>query len=372
MIRIEPERVFRRGVNTLVPTLLVLLLGGLALAASPDDYTKATALMQSGKSEEAAKMLEAIVAQDPADGLAWYGLGLARHQLGDLDGAIEADRKAAEFTAMRSDALYNLACAYGLKGELDPASDALDRAIAAGFLDYDLMKTDSDIEIIRKANRIEYPPEHEYETIKARNGVEFGYKIVLPNDYDTGKTYPALASFAPGGGGTTSCDWALTNLWGESTAEAGWIAVHLLAPERGWMTHPSHHALEELLEDIRKEHKIEDDQFHLVGFGNGARPATTYSGMSGRFFQSLTTVGNRAVARWDDDELERFTQKRVFFIVGGEDDYTLEILRKAEELMQKGGAEVTLTVLEGEDRLPDSMLDGGLLRYLHERVVTEK
>jgi hypothetical protein len=178
-----------------------------------------------------------------------------------------------------------------------------------------------------------------------------------------------MVSFAPGGWGTASCDWSLTNLWGESTTEAGWIAVHLLAPEQGWMTHPSHHALEELLDDIRNEHRIQGNQFHLVGFGNGSHPATTYSGMSGRFFQSLTTVGNRAVARWDDDELERFSQKRVFFIVGSKDDYTLETVRKADVLMRKGGIEVTLTVLDGEGRVPASMLDGGLMRYLQDRVV---
>ncbi len=350
---------------------VVLMAMGATTSASwakEDTWDQAQQLMRDGKHAEAEKLLEQTVKSEPDNAFAWYGLGLARHSLDDLDGAIEADRRAAEFPSVRPDALYNLACAYARLDRLEPASKALSEAIVAGFIDFDLMKTDPDIEIIRKAGRIEFPRAHKYETIKARNGVEIEYTVVLPENYNPSHTYPALVSFAPGGWGTASCDWSLEHLWGASTSSSGWIAVHLVAPDRGWMTHPSHHALEELLDDIMEDHHIEGDKFHLVGFNNGARPATTYSGMSKRYFQSLTTVNNRGIARWDDDELRSFSQKRVFLLVCGEDDYTLELTHKVEALMSQGGTEVKLTVLDGEGRVPASMLDGGLMRFLAENV----
>jgi len=354
---------------------LVLLLAATCLVgfvidgrADSEEWRKAQQLLQSGQNAEAEALLERLVKKEPDNGLAWYGLALARLELGDLEGAAEANKMSSKYPAMRPEALYNLACTYGRMDELDPASDALKQAIAAGFIDYDLMRTDPDVEILRRAGRIVYPREHTYDTITARNGITLQYKVVLPRDYDPQRTYPALVSFAPGGWGPASCDWSLANLWGESTAEAGWIAVHLIAPDRGWMTHPSHHALEELLGKIQDDHHIEGKRFHLVGFGNGARPATTYAGMSMRFFQSLTTVANQAVARWDEDELKRFSQKRVFLLVGSNDTFALEINRKAQTLMREGGSDVTLTVLDGEGRIPSSLLGGGLMRYLNRNV----
>lgn len=355
----------RRSVGFL---LAIILLTSFGVANAEDDLTKVQQLLDDGKNAEAEATLEKLVGRSPENGRAWYMLGYARHSLGDIGGAIEADLKATEFVSVRADAYYNLACAYGLNNELDLASNALEKAIEAGFVDFDLIGTDTDIAIVRDAGRISFPPSHKYDALKARNGVEIRYKVVLPKNYDANRTYPALVSFAPGGWGPASCDWSLENLWGDSTAESGWIAVHLIAPERGWMTHPSHHALEELLDNIRTEHKIDNNQFHLVGFGNGAQPATTYSGMSGKYFQSLTTVTNRAISRWDDDELKRFSQRRVFLLVGGLDTDTLELNRKASALMREGGSDVSLTVIDDQGPVPGSLLNGGLMRFLDERV----
>lgn len=354
-------------VVAIMSVLSLVILPSSASAQVPT-WAEAQNLLNSGKNAEAQTMLEQRVAVAPDDGLAWYGLGLARHGLGDLDGAIEADKRAAALPDMRAEALYNLACAYGLKGELEPACEALARAIDAGFLDFELFATDTDIEIVRKAGRIPTPLKQQYETIRARNGVEIPYKVILPEDYDPKKTYPAFVSFAPGGWGAASCDWSIETLWGDAPAKQGWIAVHLIAPERGWMTHPTHHALEELLDEIRAGHKIERNQFHLAGFGSGARPAATYAGMSGRYFQSLTTVSSRAFVRWDESELRDFTQKRVFLIVGSDDRYGVEENKRTERLMREGKTDVTLTTLAGEGRVPASMLNGGLLTYLEKTV----
>lgn len=369
-----PARTKRSSIRRLAGGIFVaLFVASIGISHAEDDtYSRIQKLLGDGKYAEASSELKKIVEKEPDNGRAWYLLGFSYHHTGDMKAAIEADLKATEFPSYRADAFYNLACAYGVNGKLDKASNALTSAIGAGFIDFDLMGTDPDIKIIRDAGLVSFPPENKYDTIKARSGVEFGYKVVLPRDYDASKTYPALVSFAPGGWGAASCDWALENLWDSSTEQSGWIAVHLLAPERGWMTHPSHHALEELLDNIRNEHKIEGNQFHLVGFGNGARPATTYSGMSGKYFQSLTTVSNKAFAGWDDDDLTHFTQKRVFLLVGAQDTDTVEINRKASELMSKGGAEAKLTVIEGQGRIPAPLLHGGLMRLLDEQVRKSK
>jgi len=268
-----PIRAFLVTLFWVLASLATLL--SLPRHVCADPWTGVQPLFRSQQYQEAATILESAVVADPEDGMSWYGLGLARHNLRDLDGAVEANRRAADLPQMRPDALYNLACAYSLKGEAELAALALLEAQDAGFVDFDLMSSDPDLELLRRQGRIQYPETHTYETFRAANGVEIGYRVDLPVDHDPSRTYPALVSFAPGGWGAASNDWALEHVWGASTRDHGWIAVHLLAPSRGWMTHPSHHALEDLLDMVRQEHSIESGRFHLVGLGNGGRPASS-------------------------------------------------------------------------------------------------
>jgi hypothetical protein len=210
------------------------------------------------------------------------------------------------------------------------------------------------------------PTKHEYEWLTARNGVRIGYRIVLPSGYDASRTYPAFVSFAPGSGGPASSDWAIENVWGDESAQRGWIAVHLVAPDDGWQNHPSHHALEEFLGNVHGDHRIEGGKFHLVGFREGSRAATTYGLMSQRFFHSVTTVGNGDFERWDDDEIARYPQKSFHFLVGAADQHATDVARRAEALMNSD--HVRVTVFDGEGVVPTSSMRGALVRYLDQHV----
>ena len=75
------------------------------------------------------------MSEDPVNGWAWYQLAYANHSLGEYGGAIAANQRAAEFPGYRPKALYNLACAQSLAGEVEAAAGSLSEARAAGFLD---------------------------------------------------------------------------------------------------------------------------------------------------------------------------------------------------------------------------------------------
>lgn len=360
-------------IRAFLVALFWVLVSLAILAAAPpcafaDPWTDVQPLLRNNQYQEAEALLESAVVTDPEDGRAWYGLGLTRHSLEDLDGAVEANRRAADLPHMRPDALYNLACAYALKGEGQLAALTLMEAQDAGFVDFDLMQSDPDLESLRQQGQIRFPESRSYDTFRAPNGVSIRYRLELPDDHDPEQAYPALVSFAPGGWGAASNDWALEQIWGESTRKHGWIAVHLLAPDQGWMTHPSHHALEDLLDMVRARHPIEGGQFHLVGVENGGRPAATYAGMSGEYFQTLTTVGTHAYDRWDDDDLASFRQDNIHLLVAAGDGWVRSVNERTAKLMRQGGAKVSLTILEGNKRIPDSLRDGGLMRLLDETV----
>jgi len=126
-----------------------------AEAEPPMTVALADQLWNAGKFEEAAKAYEALLEQNPQDGRSAFRAAFAWHTAGKLDKAIEAHKRAAKFEQARPTALYNLGCAFALKGDKDKAFDALMQARKAGFDQLDHMRQDSDLESLRDDGRFE-------------------------------------------------------------------------------------------------------------------------------------------------------------------------------------------------------------------------
>ena len=68
---------------------------------------------------------------------------------GDLNRAVDYDRRLVELEPDDFLARYNLACSFARAGRSDEAIDALSRSILLGYDDIDHMETDPDLESIR-------------------------------------------------------------------------------------------------------------------------------------------------------------------------------------------------------------------------------
>ncbi len=344
--------------------LALSLLTSLPASAQDSATQKAGRLIQQGDFDDAIELMEPYARQNPDDGQPWAILASAYHGKGDYKTAVEMNQKAAKFTAYRATSLYNKACAQALMGHIEEAHRALTAAMQAGFLDFDLIAQDADLAQLRAKHDIPMPPAMDYESLTGRNGVKLGYKVLLPDDYDAGHTYRALVMFAPGPG-ERAADWAQSELLGESDDRRDWIVIYPIGPDRGWFTHPSHHALEDLLKKLKSDYRIEGDLFHLAGYGEGARVATTYSQMSGAYFQSLTVFNAWHWSRWDDKDLkDDWGGMPVNLVVGAADEYGLPLNEKTARLMKSAGANVTVSVLDGQDHTLPQVRHGAVLRYL--------
>ncbi|HEX4825857.1 MAG TPA: DJ-1/PfpI family protein [Candidatus Polarisedimenticolaceae bacterium] len=102
---------------------------------------------------EAENAYRSLTTADPQDGFAWYRLGSTLQAAGKLDDAIAASQHASEFSDVRANALYNLACAYALKGNTDEAIGQLEKAVAAGFKAMGALDQDPDLANIRSDAR---------------------------------------------------------------------------------------------------------------------------------------------------------------------------------------------------------------------------
>lgn len=124
-----------------------------APAPKPDPMAAANALFDAQKYAEAAKAYEAITKEQPKNAEAWFRLGYSLHVLGQLDAAIAAHTKAAEFPDYRPVALYNLGCAQALKGNPDAAFDALNKSVDSGFNELKQLQQDEDLKTLRQDAR---------------------------------------------------------------------------------------------------------------------------------------------------------------------------------------------------------------------------
>ncbi len=133
----------------------LLLLAGPATAQTDTLRTmpRALALIRSEQYDLAILMLEAITEREPDNAQAWMFLGYALHSSGDIDRAIPAHLKAAEFEATAPAASYNVGLAYALKGETDSAFEWLFRARDSGKVDVTQIAFDPDAANLRDDER---------------------------------------------------------------------------------------------------------------------------------------------------------------------------------------------------------------------------
>ena len=132
------------------------------LKKDPDNYI---ALVDSAllevprrKSDLALKTLEKAQARYPEASEPYHQMG---HRITELQGAAGAERAnalyaiAAEFDPLNEEALYDTACALALAGRTDIALSTLEKAIKAGFRDFDWMSNDSDLNGLRADPRFD-------------------------------------------------------------------------------------------------------------------------------------------------------------------------------------------------------------------------
>lgn len=104
--------------------------------------------------EEAINDFEKLRQESAPDDFEWYRVGSRLLRFRDFDRATMALTQAVDRLGYRgTSAMYNLACAYALKGDRALGLEWLEKAINAGFDDNDKIKNDPDIASLRGEHR---------------------------------------------------------------------------------------------------------------------------------------------------------------------------------------------------------------------------
>lgn len=138
-------------VKRFIPFLVALAAGPPIAHAqdTPPPRLRAIELQRSGSLADAATLWREVLDEAPGDAVAWLQLGHCLHGSGQWQEAAEAHRVVSGFPGYGSRGLYNLACAQALLARTELAFGSLESAIAKGFDNAALARTDPDLESLR-------------------------------------------------------------------------------------------------------------------------------------------------------------------------------------------------------------------------------
>ena len=346
--------------------LLVLATASFSVLAQTSELRRAYRHIESERYDKAIVLLKSTLEKYPDNADVWYEYGRALQKDNQLKRAEEVWHKVVAFPGYQAFANFQLALVYGEQSKLDASRKHFELARDAGYLNIDRFKDEPGLKMLREQGLIEFPAPNEYRILKARNRLTVPYQVVLPENYDASMTYQGLVAFSPGNGGRASADWAIEKLW--SGENSDWIIVVPVVPEPEgrWMSHPSHHALNDLMDHIRSEYNIRDNRFHVLGFHSGGGPAATFSLMSKDYFKSVTTVGAWNWDDWEDKDLKDFRPMPVNLIVADGEPYIRQINQHARDVMLEAGAKVRYIELSGQGQQLSMVYGNKLLSYLQQ------
>lgn len=103
----------------------------------------------SGEARSAASRWDRLAANAPANGEPYFHIGKELLNVGRYDLAVKAYQGAIDRGYRAATAFYNQACALALSGDKTGALERLSKALAEGFDQPDLFRTDDDLDALR-------------------------------------------------------------------------------------------------------------------------------------------------------------------------------------------------------------------------------
>jgi poly(3-hydroxybutyrate) depolymerase len=193
-------------------------------------------------------------------------------------------------------------------------------------------------------------------------GTSVQYKIVLPDDYDAAKEYPAVLVM---GGGPQTMDTVDRTLERNFRAEAerrGYIVVAPAAPDGQLFFQEGERIFPEFLETILANYKVAGGKFHVAGPSNGGIAAMHVAAQHPSYFLSATAFPGYL---WqpNDTKLRAMIELCVFLYVGEHDEYRWhDEMRREAEFLSAAGAVARYTLEQGQGHRLETLADANAAR----------
>jgi poly(3-hydroxybutyrate) depolymerase len=197
-------------------------------------------------------------------------------------------------------------------------------------------------------------------------GTTVFYKVILPNHYDPGKSYPAVLAF---GGGPQTMDVVENTIkrnWRDEAERRGYIVVLPAAPSGVLFFEGGERIFPEFLEKMLGDYKILDHKFHIAGISNGGISAFHIAALYPQHFLSITAFPG-FLPEPTDARVQAISKLCINMHVGEFDQlgWTGEIQQQAA-MLKKKGLNVQFTIEKGQPHRLDTFAGTGAKRLFDE------
>ena len=172
---------------------------------------------------------------------------------------------------------------------------------------------------------------------KKVGGINVVYRVVLPNNYDASKAYPAILAFGGGPQTMNTVDGILSRNFRAEAEKRGYIVVAPAAPDGDLFFEEGDRIFPDFLKMILADYKIQGGKFHIAGPSNGGIASFHIAAANPQYFLSVTAFPGYM---WEPTvaKLNAISKMCVFMYVGENDEYRWhpEMQREAEFLRAKG------------------------------------
>jgi predicted peptidase len=186
------------------------------------------------------------------------------------------------------------------------------------------------------------------EKTKKVAGTPVHYKVVLPNDYDPAKAYPAILALGGGPQTMDTVDSILNRNFRAEAEKRGYIVVAPAAPDGDLFFERGARIFPEFLKLILADYKIQDNKFHIAGPSNGGIASLHIAAANPQYLLSVTAFPGYM---WQPNgaKLQAISKMCVFMYVGELDQYRWHDEMKHEaELLRSNGTVARYTVEKGQ------------------------
>lgn len=193
------------------------------------------------------------------------------------------------------------------------------------------------------------------EKNKKIGGTTVNYKVVLPNGFDTAKTYPAILAFGGGPQTMNTVDTVLDRNLRAEAEKRGYIVVAPAAPNGDLFFEGGERIIPEFLKQILADYKIQDNKFHIAGPSNGGIAAMHVAAANPQYFLSVTAFPGYM---WmpSTAKLQAISKMCVFMYVGELDEYMWHgEMKKETEWLTSHGTVARYTVEKGQPHRMDTL-----------------
>jgi hypothetical protein len=175
------------------------------------------------------------------------------------------------------------------------------------------------------------------ERIARVAGTSVHYKVVLPNDYDVAKAYPAILVMGGGPQTMNTIDGTLERNFRAEAERRGYLVFGPAAPDGELFFQGGERIFPEFLEAMLATYQVAGRKFHVAGPSNGGIAAMHVAAAHPDYFLSVTAFPGYL---WQptNAKLLALANLCVYLYVGENDEYRWhdEMQREAEFLSSQG------------------------------------